>query len=178
MAEGAGQITDFSKEYRQRAHQTQRIGMTPHSMPRLEEVDEMIKHSDKIHISLQRMREVVFSHHQASMVESPQDARYQRLNGYEHDTQSNYGDDMKAGSFPGSDAKKQRRGVSFPDPLWYQSFLTSHLSEPRRLDAVIAATEPKLLSGVEALMEPGRFAMPVAFVSRPLSYHGWDTDRW
>jgi glutamate--cysteine ligase catalytic subunit len=115
MAEGAGQITDFSKEYRQRAHQNQRIGMTPQSMPRLEEVDDMLKHSERISISLHRMREVVFNHHQASMVEPPQDARYQRINGYDHEAQSNYGDDVKgAGSFTGSDAKKQRRGVSLP----------------------------------------------------------------
>lgn len=111
MAEGAGRITDFSKIYRQRAHDTQRIGMTPQSMPRLEEVDEMLKHSERIQISLQRMREVVFNH-QASIVEPPQDPRYARMNGYEHDAQSNYGDDPKGtGGFAGPDPKK-RRGVS------------------------------------------------------------------
>jgi glutamate--cysteine ligase catalytic subunit len=112
MAEGSGQITDFSKEYRQRAHQHQRIGMTPQSMPRLEEVDDMLKHSERISVSLQRMREVVFNHHQASMAEPPQDSRYQRINGYDHESQSNYGEDLKGGGFPGSDAKKPRRGVS------------------------------------------------------------------
>lgn len=80
-------------------------------MPRLEEVDEMLKHSERIQISLQRMREVVFNH-QASIVEPPQDPRYARMNGYEHDAQSNYGDDPKGtGGFAGPDPKK-RRGVS------------------------------------------------------------------
>ena len=75
----------------------------------------MIKHSEKIAMSLNRMREVVFNHHQASMVEPPQDARYQRMNGYDHEAQSNYGDDTKgAGGFSGPDAKKARRGVSLP----------------------------------------------------------------
>lgn len=112
MAEGAGRITDFSKIYRQRAHDSQRIGMTPQSMPRLEEVDDMLKHSERIQISLQRMREVVFNH-QASMVEPPPDPRYARMNGYEHDAQSNYGDDPKGtGGFAGPDPKK-RRGVCF-----------------------------------------------------------------
>ncbi|KAK7186125.1 GATA zinc finger domain-containing protein 10 [Paraphaeosphaeria sporulosa] len=108
MAEGAGRITDFSKIYRQRAHETQRIGMTPQSMPRLDEVDDMIKHSERVQISLQRMREVVFNH-QASLVEPPQDPRYGRMNGYEHDAQSNYGDDLKGvGGFAGPDPKKRR----------------------------------------------------------------------
>lgn len=112
MAEGAGRITDFSKIYRQRAHENQRIGMTPQSMPRLEEVDEMLKHSDRIQVSLQRMREVVFNHHQASMVEPPQDPRYRQINGYDHEAASNFAEDLKgSGGFAGADNKK-RRGVS------------------------------------------------------------------
>lgn len=113
MAEGAGTITDFSKLYRQRAHENQRIGLTPQSMPRLEEVDEMLKHGERIQVSLQRMREVVFNHHQASIVEPPQDPRYRAMNGYDHDMVSNYGDDLKgAAGFSSTDAKKVRRGVS------------------------------------------------------------------
>lgn len=116
MAEGAGSIIEFSKVYRQRAHESHRIGLTPHSMPRLEEVDEMLKSGERIQVSLQRMREVVFNH-QASLIEPPPDPRYARMNGYEHDAQSNYSDDAKgAGGFAGPDPKK-RRGVSFlPHP--------------------------------------------------------------
>jgi glutamate--cysteine ligase catalytic subunit len=112
MADGSGRIAEFSKIYRQRAHENQRIGMTPQSMPRLEEVDEMLKQSERIQMSLQRMRDVVFNHHQASIVEPPQDPRYRPMNGYD-DNSSNYGDDTKGlGGFAGGDNKTRKRGVS------------------------------------------------------------------
>lgn len=110
MAEGAGRITDFSKIYRQRAYENQRTGMNPQSLPRLEEVDDMLKHGERVQMSLQRMREVVFNH-QATIAEQPQ---YQRVDGYEHDVQSSFGEDTKGGGgFNGPDPKK-RRGVSSP----------------------------------------------------------------
>lgn len=113
MAEGAGRIADFSKLYRQQAHHHQRIGMTPQSIPRLEDVDEMIKQGEKIQISLQRMREVVYSHQQASLVEQPQEARYRPINGYDHEGPNAFHDDGKGpGGFAGPDLKKQKRGVS------------------------------------------------------------------
>jgi hypothetical protein len=111
MADGSGRIAEFSKIYRQRAHENQRIGMTPQSMPRLEEVDDMLKQSERINMSLQRMRDVVFSHHQANIVEPPQDPRYRPMNGYD-DSSSNYGDDAKGGGFAGGDSKARKRGVS------------------------------------------------------------------
>lgn len=112
MADGSGRITEFSKIYRQRAHDNQRIGMTPQSMPRLEEVEEMLKQSERISMSLQRMRDVVFNHHQASLMEAPQDARYRPMNGYD-DGASNYSDDNKVmGGFAGGDNKTRKRGVS------------------------------------------------------------------
>ncbi|KAF2005599.1 hypothetical protein P154DRAFT_570892 [Amniculicola lignicola CBS 123094] len=116
MAEGSGRIADFSKHYRQRAHENQRIGLTPHSMPRLEEVDEMLKQSEKIQMSLQRMREVVFNHQQASIVESTQASHYRPINGYEPDgaVQNSFSDEVKgAGGFAGPDLKK-RRGRAAP----------------------------------------------------------------
>jgi glutamate--cysteine ligase catalytic subunit len=113
MADGSGRISEFSKLYRQRAHDNQRIGMTPQSMPRLEEVDDMLKQSERIQMSLQRMRDVVFNHQQVSIVESPQDSRYRPVNGYDHDSSSNYGDDAKGGGgFAGGDSKTRKRGVS------------------------------------------------------------------
>jgi glutamate--cysteine ligase catalytic subunit len=115
MADGSGRIAEFSKVYRQRAHENQRIGLTPQSMPRLDEVDDMIKQSERIQMSLQRMREVVFNHHQASIVEPPQDPRYRPMNGYD-DNASNYGDDTKGmGGFAGGDNKTRKRGVSATD---------------------------------------------------------------
>ncbi|KAF1946000.1 hypothetical protein EJ02DRAFT_337311 [Clathrospora elynae] len=114
MADGSGRITEFSNIYRQRAHENQRIGMTPQSMPRLEDVDDMLKQSERIQISLQRMRDVVFNHHQASIVEPPQDPRYRPMNGYD-DNSSNYGDDTKGiGGFAGGDNKSRKRGRAAP----------------------------------------------------------------
>ncbi|KAF2851639.1 GCS-domain-containing protein [Plenodomus tracheiphilus IPT5] len=115
MADGSGHIAEFSKVYRQRAHENQRIGMTPQSMPRLEEVDEMLKQSERIQMSLQRMRDVVFNHHQATIVEPPQDPRYRSMNGYDPDSASNYGDDGKGnGGFANGDGKTRKRGRAAP----------------------------------------------------------------
>ncbi|OSS51445.1 hypothetical protein B5807_03299 [Epicoccum nigrum] len=115
MADGCGRISDFSKAYRQRAHENQRIGMTPQSIPRLEEIDEMMKQSERVQMSLQRMRDVVFSHQQASLAEPVRDAHYRRINGYDHETSSAYGDDLKAnGGFVGADNKTRKRGRAAP----------------------------------------------------------------
>lgn len=86
--------------------------MTPQSMPRLEEVDEMLKQSERIQMSLQRMRDVVFSHQQASIAETPQDSRYRSMTGYDPDSASNYGDDHKGtNGFANGDSKTRKRGV-------------------------------------------------------------------
>ncbi|KAJ8107394.1 hypothetical protein OPT61_g8898 [Boeremia exigua] len=114
MADGCGRISEFSKAYRHRAHENQRIGMTPQSIPRLEEIDDMIKQGERIQVSLQRMRDVVYNHQQASMVEPPREAHYRRANGYEHETPSVYGDDMKDGGFAGADNKTRKRGRAAP----------------------------------------------------------------
>lgn len=118
MADGCGRISEFSKAYRQRAHEDSRIGMTPQSIPRLEDIDDMIKQGERVQMSLQRMRDVVFSHHQASIVEPPREAHYRRANGYDHETSSNYGDDMKgSGGFAGGDNKTRKRGVRVSSSL-------------------------------------------------------------
>lgn len=114
MADASGNITEFSRAYRQRAHENQRIGMTPQSMPRLEEVEEMLKQGERIQISLQRMRDVVYNH-QATIVEPPHDPRYRSMNGYDHDSASNYGDDGKGnGGFANGDSKTRKRGRAAP----------------------------------------------------------------
>ncbi|KZM20848.1 sequence-specific DNA binding [Ascochyta rabiei] len=115
MADGCGRISEFSKVYRQRAHEDQRIGMTPQSIPRLEDIEDMIKQGERVQMSLQRMRDVVFNHHQATIAEPPREAHYRRANGYEHDTSSSYGDDMKSGGgFAGADNKTRKRGRAAP----------------------------------------------------------------
>ena len=113
MADGCGRISGFSEVYRQRAHDNVRIGMTPQSIPRLEEIDDMMKQSERVHMSLQRMRDVVHNHNQASLAEPPREAHYRRANGYDHETSSSYGEDLKgSGGFAGGDNKTRKRGVS------------------------------------------------------------------
>jgi glutamate--cysteine ligase catalytic subunit len=125
MADGSGRITEFSKIYRQRAYENQRIGMTLQSVPKLEEVDDMLKQSERISILLQDMRDVVFNRHQVSIVEPPQDPRYRPRNGYD-DNGSNYGDDTKGmDGFDGGDNKTRKRGVGVPHPIDRASTLTS-----------------------------------------------------
>ncbi|KAH7380351.1 hypothetical protein DE146DRAFT_637371 [Phaeosphaeria sp. MPI-PUGE-AT-0046c] len=112
MADGSGRIAEFSKTYRLRAYDNQRIGMTPQSMPKLEEVDDMLKQSERIQISLQRMRDVVFNNHQTILVEA---SHHRPGNGYDHDSSSNYGDDPKnGGGFAGGDSKIRKRGRAAP----------------------------------------------------------------
>lgn len=166
MTEGAGRVADFSKVYRQRAHENQRIGMTPQSMPRLEEVDEMLKQSEKIQISLQRMREVVFNHQQATFAEPPREAHYRPANGFDHDGQNSFHEDPKSsGGFAGLDPNKRpKRGVSFTR-LENKSYLTVEHSEPLRLVDATAAIGLKPQNGGVALMEQELFATPAVYVS-------------
>jgi glutamate--cysteine ligase catalytic subunit len=151
MADGSGRIAEFSKTYRQRAYENQRIGMTPQSMPRLEEVDDMLKQSERIQMSLQRMRDVVFNHQQASIVEPPQDHRYRPVNGYDHDSSSNYGDDTKGGGgFAGGDSKTRKRGVgliSTHGPLIETDMFSQRAAPPGRCHSCNRAETPEWRRG-------------------------------
>jgi hypothetical protein len=172
MADGSGRISEFSRVYRQRAHDNQRIGLTPHSLPRLEEVDGMIKQGERIQMSLQRMRDVVYNHHQASVVEPSQDAHYRRLNGYEHDTSSNYGEDAKlVGGFAGADNKTRKRGVGSFLQHASRPILTTICSAQLRRDDATAVIVPRHRNGAEGPMALGHCATLVVFVSHePHSY--------
>ncbi|KAF2628457.1 hypothetical protein BU25DRAFT_36432 [Macroventuria anomochaeta] len=150
MADGCGRISEFSKVYRQRAHENQRIGMTPQSLPRLEDIDDMIKQGERVQMSLQRMRDVVFNHHQASIAEPPREAHYRRANGYDHEASSNYGDEMKSsGGFAGSDNKTRKRGVSPSNPLIDCIILTSvqRAAPPGRCHSCNRAETPEWRRG-------------------------------
>jgi hypothetical protein len=112
MAEGAGQIAEWTRQYRTSAHNHTRNGLINANILRLQDIDDLIKHGEKIQMSLQRMRDVVYSHQQTHIVEPPLESHYRPMNGYDHDGSNVYQDDGKGGAFP-SDAKK-RRGVSAP----------------------------------------------------------------
>ncbi|KAF2740202.1 hypothetical protein EJ04DRAFT_425540 [Polyplosphaeria fusca] len=113
MADGAGRITDWTMQYRNSAHRHTRTGLISGYMPRLDEVDDMLKQSEKIQMSLQRMRDVVYSHQQANIVEPQPDAHYRPINGYDHEGSNAYPDEAKGGGGFPPDAKK-RRGRAAP----------------------------------------------------------------
>lgn len=148
MAEGSGRIIEFSKVYRQRSHDTQRSGMTSQSMPKLQEMDEMITLSENIQLSLQRMRQVVFYQQQANFVEPPQDPRYRPITAYDHDGSNAYVDDLKGGGgFAGADPKK-RRGVSFPvSELNASNRKTQRAAPPGRCHSCNRAETPEWRRG-------------------------------
>lgn len=114
IAEGSGRLLDFTKHYRQRAHESQRTGMTPASIPTLAEVDELMKQETRIAESLARIREVVVNQQAALVEQAAHDPRYKAMNGYDHEGPNSYHDDAKSGGgFAGSDPKK-RRGRAAP----------------------------------------------------------------
>lgn len=102
-------MLEFARHYGQRAHQTQRSGPVPGSMPSLVEVDEMIKQEERIHMSLARIREVIVNQQQAALAEQAQGIHYKATNGYDVEDSNSHYDDTKGG-FAGADPKK-RRGV-------------------------------------------------------------------
>ncbi|KAI9705123.1 MAG: hypothetical protein M1836_006906 [Candelina mexicana] len=109
IAEGSGQILDFSRHYGARAHQTQRSGPIPGSTPTLSECEEMLRQHNRVHDSLYRIRDVLVTQQHVLAESRAQDQGYKGSSEYDGD--DSYHDDSKGGGgFAGADAKK-RRGV-------------------------------------------------------------------
>lgn len=106
---------EWTREYGTRAHQTQRSGPIPGSMPSLEECDEMIREQEKTLQAMARIREVIFKQHQALQEQKIYDQRNYKATPSEADDDHNsYMDKLDGqGGFAGSDAKK-RRGRAAP----------------------------------------------------------------
>ena len=114
IAEGAGRALDFSRHFGATAHQTQRSGPVPGSLPTLAECDELIRRQSRVLESMTRLRDVIVK--QQVLAE-------QRTRDEVSKASSEYGDDGHAyldkldgsvngsGGFAGGDPKK-RRGVS------------------------------------------------------------------
>ena len=56
IADGSGRALTFSREYGDKAHHTQRAGLTVESMPTLAECDDMIKRQRGVLTSMERIR--------------------------------------------------------------------------------------------------------------------------
>ena len=113
IAEGSGRMLEFSRHYSAHAHQTQRSGPIPGSLPSLAECDEMIRQHHRVFDSFARIRDVLTQ--QLALAEQrAHEQGYKGTSEYDEEG-AGYQDDFKAGGgFAGADAKK-RRGVSvFP----------------------------------------------------------------
>ena len=99
------QTENFAREWRDRSHHVNRAGYFPEALPNLMEIEDMLRHSNRITEGFSQIREVVIAQQNAL---SEQRARASR----EDQSMSDYGmlnDDYK--NYTGGDAKK-RRGVS------------------------------------------------------------------
>ncbi|KAL8949972.1 MAG: hypothetical protein Q9222_003966 [Ikaeria aurantiellina] len=110
IAEGSGRALDFSRLYRSQAHQTQRSGPVPGSMPSLAECDEMINYQKRVLDSMHSIKEVIIAQQHALAEQRNYENNYKVSNKIEDDGASFHEKMEGSGGFAGAEAKK-RRGV-------------------------------------------------------------------
>ncbi|KAL8694777.1 MAG: hypothetical protein Q9218_000623 [Villophora microphyllina] len=112
IAEGSGRALDFSRHYGSRAHQTQRSGPIPGSIPTLAECDEMLNYQKRVLDSMQRIKEIILAQQQALAEQRNYESHYKPSSEADEDGTS-FNDKLEgSGGFAGADAKK-RRGVRY-----------------------------------------------------------------
>jgi len=113
IAESSGTLLEFSKVFGVKAHQTQRSGPLPGSIPTIENIEDLLQKSQKIHDALARIKDVVITQN-VTFAEQQKGANPLVSNGYAQE-QNGYQqqDDSKAGGFAGSDPKR-RKGRAAP----------------------------------------------------------------
>ncbi|KAL8806508.1 MAG: hypothetical protein Q9182_001291 [Xanthomendoza sp. 2 TL-2023] len=111
IAEGSGRALEFSRHYGSRAHQTQRSGPIPGSMPTMAECDEMMNYQRRVLDSMQSIKEVIIAQQHA--LAEQRNYNYNNKPSSEADEDGSSFNDKAEGSggFAGAEAKK-RRGVS------------------------------------------------------------------
>ncbi|KAL8937213.1 MAG: hypothetical protein Q9216_004541, partial [Gyalolechia sp. 2 TL-2023] len=137
VAEYSGRTLEFSNLYGTRAHQTQRSGPMPGSLPTLAECDEVLGHQKRVLDSMQRIKEVIIAQ-QHALAEQRNYEKYNPPSEADEDGGSFHDKIEGSGGFAGSDPKK-RRGVCQTELLL--------------LVAVTVAIEQRPLNGVEAQTE-------------------------
>ena len=102
---------DFSRHYGNCAHQNQRSGPSPGSIPSLQECEELLRQQTGVLDAITRIREgIITRQHQALAEQRSQDQAYKGSSEFGDDG-SAYQDKLDgSGGFAGADAKK-RRGV-------------------------------------------------------------------
>lgn len=110
IAEGSGRALEFSRHYGLRAHQTQRSGPIPGSMPSVAECDEMMSYQKRVLDSMQSIKEVIIAQQQALADQRSYEHSYKPVSEADEDGASFHEKLEGSGGFAGADAKK-RRGV-------------------------------------------------------------------
>lgn len=163
IAEGSGRALEFSRHYGARAHQTQRSGPVPGSMPSVAECDELMSYQQRVLDSMQSIKEVIIAQQQALAEQRTYEHTYKAASEADEDG-ANFHEKLEgAGGFAGADAKK-RRGVRERIP----TILPVLTMERRGLllqGVVIAAIELKRRNGVEVQMVPELYATLADYVS-------------
>ncbi|KAL8734628.1 MAG: hypothetical protein Q9181_003128 [Wetmoreana brouardii] len=113
IAEGSGRALEFSRHYGTRAHQTQRSGPIPGSMPSLAECDEMMNYQKRVLDSMQRIKEVIIAQQHALAEQRNYEHRYKPSSEADDDGVSLHDKIEGSGGFAGPDTKK-RRGRAAP----------------------------------------------------------------
>ncbi|KAL6715438.1 hypothetical protein ACLMJK_006399 [Lecanora helva] len=115
IAEGSGRCLHFSRDFSARAHQTQRSGPLPGSLPSLKNCEEMIEEQQKVMNALNRMRGLICKQQQALDDQRNFDQQHYKPAASEagEDVNSYLDSAEGSGGFAGADAKK-RRGRAAP----------------------------------------------------------------
>src|ERR1700712_5295557 len=110
-------MLEFSREYGVRAHPNQRSGLSSHSVPHLQTVEELMAKSQKLHDSLLRIRDVVLAQN-AAMEDQMKDPGRGSHVGYGSESNGGYPDKIEGvGGFANGEGKKRRgvRAATYPN---------------------------------------------------------------
>ncbi|KAL9599587.1 MAG: hypothetical protein Q9219_003743 [cf. Caloplaca sp. 3 TL-2023] len=107
IAECSGRTLEFSNHYGSRAHQTQRSGPMPGSLPTEEECDEMMGYQKRVLDSMQRIKEVIIAQ-QHALAEQRNYEKYKPPSEADDDGANFHDKGEGSGGFAGADAKKRR----------------------------------------------------------------------
>ncbi|KAL8650829.1 MAG: hypothetical protein Q9210_003598, partial [Variospora velana] len=113
IAEGSGRALDFCKHYGSRAHQTQRSGPVPGSMPTLAECDDLMGYQKRVLDSMQRIKEVIVAQQHALAEQKNYENSYKPSAEPDDDGGTYHDKTEGGGGFAGAEAKK-RRGRAAP----------------------------------------------------------------
>ncbi|KAI9710728.1 MAG: hypothetical protein M1820_002561 [Bogoriella megaspora] len=113
IAESSALTLDFARTYQQRAHQTQRSGPVPGSLPELGAIEDLARRSAKLTEAWNRIKDVVVAQ-EAARAQQAQARQYSDPNEYENAESNGLSDDLKGQGYAGGDSKKPRRGRAAP----------------------------------------------------------------